>query len=96
MDIKRKLRTPPTPIPCHNFIFVFSGFSGVEEGGSPDSGASGESAKLVDLKVYCHYIFSVIGESAKLADLKVFIIYSMLVENPLNKQMSRYSSNIHC
>ena len=75
MDIKRKLRTPPTPIPFHNFIFVFSGFSGVEEGGSPDSGASGESAKLVDLKVYCHYIFSVSGESAKLVDFKVYCHY---------------------
>ena len=27
------------------------GCSGIEEGGSPDSGASGESARLADLKV---------------------------------------------
>ena len=67
-----------------NFIFVFSGFSGVEEGGSPDSGASGESAKLADLKVFCHYFFSVSGESARLVDLKVFIIHSVLLENPLD------------
>ena len=66
-DLLRKdFKTSLVSFPCISRInlLVFSGFSGVEEGGSPDSGASGESAKL--------------------ADLKVIILYSLLVEIPLD------------